>query len=650
MKNFSRPCCRIFFFLTALLFSALFLTTSLIEGAGLRVEYARENLFQIFGKTSVFFNVDSAKICKVSAKESNDSLLDKSGKNTDFESVTKNIHYVKNSKKSVSESLLGSSAKTTSESSAETTSESSAETTSESSAKTTSESSAETTSESSTETTSESSAKTASEGIRSSVIEKDLVRREQDLSQDWERKLQLLLKKCDEYKMPLEKEISRRFLVRTKENGFIVAKIPKNPFLEQLPEDASVFQNSWHKALRRLRKETAEGVYQLGEICLAKKEGFEAFRLFRQALSIDSDHQGARQRFGYVLIDGQWLSPYEQNQRVKGLVEHEKFGWLDKDDLARYEKGERRINDRWYSIEEEIKVRRRRHLGWRAETDHYQLMTEHSLEEGVRIIRILENYYQAWLSLFYRFTASEKQWNSALEKNHLPGGRKHKVFLFADREAYLREVRKMDSTGQIEMSHGGYFPEVRCIYVYLPGPGEKVDLETMLVHEATHQLFEECRNELDTNARARQRKRSPIIQNFWILEGSATYMETFRDDGMNYHIGGLDSPRFLRAKERVFEPNGTLPLRQYAQLSARAFQSHKDLPMLYTQAAGLTLFFLHYENGKYRNVFINYLFMVYERVDQVNTLEILTGKSFEELDQEYQSFMKNLKTEKSSDL
>ena len=72
--------------------------------------------------------------------------------------------------------------------------------------------------------------------------------------------------------------------------------------------------------------------------------------------------------------------------------------------------------------------------------------------------------------------------------------------------------------------------------------------------------------------------------------------------------------------------------------------------MLYTQAAGLTLFFLHYENGKYRNVFINYLFMVYERVDQVNTLEILTGKSFEELDQEYQSFMKNLKTEKSSDL
>lgn len=487
------------------------------------------------------------------------------------------------------------------------------------------------------------------EGIRSAEIEKDLVLRERNLHQDWERKLRLLLKKCDEYNMPLEKEISRRFLVRTKENGFVVAKIPKKPFLEQLPEDASVFQISWHKALRRLRKETAEGVYQLGEICLQKKEGFEAFRLFRLALSIDSDHQGARQRFGYALTDGQWLSPYEQNQRIKGLVEHEKFGWLDKEDLVRYENGERRVNERWYSAEEEIKVRRRRHLGWRVETDHYQLMTEHSLEEGVRIIRILENYYQAWLSLFYRFSASESQWNLALQKNHLPGGRKHKIFLFANRESYLREVRKMDPSGQIEMSHGGYFPDVRCIYVYLPDPGEEVDLETMLVHEATHQLFEECRNELDTSSRARQRKKMPIAQNFWILEGSATYMETFQDDGMNYHLGGLDSPRFLRARERVFEPGGTLPLRQYAQLSARAFQSHKDLPMLYTQAAGLTLFFLHYENGKYRNVFINYLFMVYERMDKSNTLEILTGRSFEELDQEYQSFMKNLKIENKSD-
>ncbi len=471
----------------------------------------------------------------------------------------------------------------------------------------------------------------------------DLKERERNLHQDWERKLNLLLDKCGEYNMPLEKEISKRFLIGTKENGFVVAKIPQKIFLEQLPEDATDFQISWHKALRRLRRETAEGFYQLGEIWLKKKKGYEAFRLFRLALSIDSDYTEARQRFGFSLIDGKWLSPFEQEQRQKGLVDHPVFGWIDKEDQARYEGGERRLDGRWLSAQEEEKTRSKRHSGWKIESPHYQILSEHSLEEGVRICRILENYYQAWQALFYRFTASENQWNAAFQKGSLPDTKKHKVLLFASRQSYLREVRKMDNTGRIERSHGGYFPDFRCMYIYIPGAKEEIDMDTMLVHEATHQLFEECRYELDTSAKGRRRKKMPAAQNFWILEGSATYMETFKDDGMNYHVGGLESPRFLRARERVFESDGYMPLRQYAQLSAKTFQTHQDLPMLYTQAAGLTLFFLHYENGKYRNVFINYLYMVYERIDRPNTLEILTGRSFEDLDQEYRSFMKSLK-------
>ncbi len=77
-------------------------------------------------------------------------------------------------------------------------------------------------------------------------------------------------------------------------------------------------------------------------------------------------------------------------------------------------------------------------------------------------------------------------------------------------------------------------------------------------------------------------------------------------------------------------------------MSRKAFQSYEDLNLLYSQAAGMAFFRMFYNDGKYCNAFVSYLYTLYQGIDAPDTLERLTGKSFEELDKEYLTFMKEI--------
>ena len=53
--------------------------------------------------------------------------------------------------------------------------------------------------------------------------------------------------------------------------------------------------------------------------------------------------------FGYVEHEGSWRTRFEAAQLGKKLVWHRRFGWLPKDHVDRYEKGERLLGARWVS-------------------------------------------------------------------------------------------------------------------------------------------------------------------------------------------------------------------------------------------------------------------------------------------------------------
>ncbi|MBQ9799457.1 MAG: hypothetical protein IJO40_05895 [Thermoguttaceae bacterium] len=460
---------------------------------------------------------------------------------------------------------------------------------------------------------------------------------------EYQEKLRANAKICDERGMTLEAQITRSLLYKDEPYLFTIPifKSTQNP--DALPEDASNEQRSWYAALTRLQRRYANETFELAKTCAAEKRGYEAFACAQTALAIDPDNEGARRFFGYEACDGFWRTTWEIERLNKGEIETERFGWLPKDRVERYENGERYYRNRWVSETEEAEKILAGSSGWRVETEHFSILSRVSLERGVEVGRFLETYYQSWFRLYYRFVASEKQWASRFNANGASLDKKHRVILYRNREEYLRELRKHDEN--VDASIGWYLPNMRCIFVYEPSPDDEYefDLFSLLAHEVTHQLFNECY--LATSGRNKPVSQPGRRANFWAVEGVATYMETYSLNRANAKLGGVETYRLQQAIESFFDEKTYVPLRQYVAATRETFQTN-DMPLLqrlYAQATGLTFFFVHYRDGVYRNAFIAYLYAIYQGVDQPNSLERLTGRSFEELDVEYAKFLQSIK-------
>jgi hypothetical protein len=68
-------------------------------------------------------------------------------------------------------------------------------------------------------------------------------------------------------------------------------------------------------------------------------------------------------------------------------------------------------------------------------------------------------------------------------------------------------------------------------------------------------------------------------------------------------------------------------------------QQDPRLRTLYSESSGLAHFLMHASGGRYRDVLVDYLIVVYSAHDRPSTLSELSGKSYEELDREYRAFI-----------
>ena len=136
--------------------------------------------------------------------------------------------------------------------------------------------------------------------------------------------------------------------------------------------------------------------------------------------------------------------------------------------------------------------------------------------------------------------------------------------------------------------------------------------------------------------------------NFWIIEGIACYMESFQQDGEHTSLGDPSYIRFQNAQHRYVIDKYYVPLARFAAMGGEEFQHvpKDELPKNYTQASGLTHFFLHYEDGIYREALIKHLSDIYSlnlRVrDNPRGLDKLTGVSYSELDRQYGKYISQL--------
>lgn len=408
----------------------------------------------------------------------------------------------------------------------------------------------------------------------------------------------------------------------------------------ELPFGLPPVENEWRTRLHALQTTYAQDVFLLSQ--RAVKDGFPtyAFEFIREAAFHDPDHRLARKALGYVPYENGWATPFAAERQKRGYVWHDRFGWLPRTQVERYENGERYYDGRWMSASKEATLRTDVNNAWEVLTEHFEIHTNHSLERGVELGVLLEKFHRFFMREFAGFFNTPQQMQALFDpgSSDVRGeGRRHKVWYFRTRDEYIAELKSKQQG--IEVTNGLYLPGMATAY-FFDDPDNPDGRRETLFHEVTHQLLgESSRNRVDVAQDA----------NFWIIEGIACYMESFNPDAEGAQVGDPLHTRIHWARVRVVEENFMIPLDQFAAMGMREFQFGHDTPTLqkyYSQASGLTHFYMHYEQGLYRDALIAHLSQIYSpnaRIRaRVQGMDALIGVSYDDLGMQYQDYVRGL--------
>jgi hypothetical protein len=446
------------------------------------------------------------------------------------------------------------------------------------------------------------------------------------LQTKYEADLDQLAKSCEAKGLKEEARKTRQAIAPRDPLKFFLPVLPEAVGPPSLPEGASQEVVEWDAQLWKLRREQAASLYDLARKTEKAGHARAAFEMILAAIQADPNNEPVRRLLGYQKFHDQWRTPFEMRKQRLGQVWSDKFGWLLKTHLPRYEKGERFSDGRWISAEDDAKKHSDIRSGWDIDTEHYMIRTNQSIEAAVEMGVKLERLERLWRQLFIRYYASESDVAALFEGRYKLGfnQRRHDVVLFNDREEYLHALQEF--VPNMGISIGMYYERTRRAYFFA---GKESDDRT-LYHEATHQLFHESRPVApDVGYRA----------NFWIVEGIAMFMESLRQEDGYYVFGGFEDQRLQAARTRLLDDHFYVPLKELTALGMEKLQAQPKIATLYSQAAGLTNFLIFYDGGRYRDALLAYLLAVYTGRDTPDTLAKLTGESYETLDKQYREFL-----------
>ena len=462
----------------------------------------------------------------------------------------------------------------------------------------------------------------------SSASADELTRSAQDLKAKYAADLNQLAVWCDEKELKAEARKTRSALGPDDPMKFYVPVLPADVGPPKPPEGASPEFVEWDQKLNRLRKDQAIALYDLARRAMRAKQPGLALEAALDAIRANPDNENVRRLFGFQKYQNQWRTTYETKKLRQGLVWSDKFGWLPKSYVKRYEDGQRYRNNKWIAAAEDAAAHRDIESGWDVETEHYSIRTDLSLEAGVELGQKLEQLYLLWSQLFICYYANEndvvalfdgraKSQNESLRK-------RHQVVYFRDRTDYVDSLK--EAMPNIGISIGVYMDNMRTAYFY----ADKKNDDRTLYHEATHQLFHESRPVSPKVGK---------LSNFWIIEGIAMYMESLKVRDGYYELGGFEDQRMIAARYRLLNDHFYVPLAELVGYNMEKIQKDPRIATLYSQSAGLTHFLIHYDHARYRDALVAYLTDVYSAHDTEQTLPKLTGANFVDLDKEYKEFM-----------
>lgn len=350
-----------------------------------------------------------------------------------------------------------------------------------------------------------------------------------------------------------------------------------------------------------------------------------------RALREDPNHADARRVLGYRRVGDTWAGNYAARRLERGETWHPQFGWIRAEDLSRWEAGERPLGKRWISAEDDAQRHATIDDGWQLRTDHFLVVTDHSLEAAAELATRLEKLYQIWQQMFGGFYLDQVALQKRFDGQETSGYRSKpfRVTYYRSREEYNSALRRQQP--RIDITLGIYFDTTRSTHFFA---GPEQDAGT-IYHEAVHQFFQESQPAARSVGG---------LCNAWLVEGVACYFESLaeHDDpqiGRFYSLGTPGAGRLPAAHKRRLVDDYYVPLAELSALGTTVLQRRDDIAQLYSQSAGLAAFLIHGNDGAYRPALVKLLQAIYAGRDTPTSLEDLTGQSFAQLDEEYREFL-----------
>jgi len=446
-----------------------------------------------------------------------------------------------------------------------------------------------------------------------------------------------LARVCQEEKdLPDAAAKIRRLAAPADSSELRLAPLPREvqtPLRADLPAD----ERFWRAQLRHLEQEYAKDLYVLSRHALNAGHVSFAYDLVREIILHDSDHAAARKILGFVRSGDEWVSAFDAAMLKEKKVWTDEFGWLPRNQVQRYRNGERFYRREWTSVEKEAGLRRDFRNAWEIRTEHYLVKTNHSLERGVELARKLEDFHGLFFQMMAGFFNSAEQVQQLFAGNNARPqsviSKPNVVHYYRTREEYI-SVLKKETTQPIEITKGIYFPRNGIAFFFYD---PESDDDSTLYHEATHQLLSGSRPMTGEIG---------IKSDFWIIEGIACYMESFRREGDRFSVGDPGHQRIVAARLHYVDDHYYVPLREFTQMGMEPFQSAQEIRKNYSQGAALAHFFMHYDDGRYREALIEHLSQIYSPTKSIRehpeSLEELTGVADEELDRQYGQYIRRL--------
>jgi hypothetical protein len=432
-------------------------------------------------------------------------------------------------------------------------------------------------------------------------------------------------------------------------------------------EDSSRVESPWRVAWEGLREQMAQQYYQLAtEACQQNQVGL-ALQLATRAVRENPDHLLARRLLGYQRVGESWGGGYAVRMSAMGQGWNPKYGWVQEESMGRWDAGQRLMGKQWISDEQDKERHATIKEGWHVRTDHYEIVTNHSRLAAVSLAEKLETVYQIWQQLFGEYAFSSKQLLRRIDgkqgTGHSGTGHRRRPFqvrYYRSRREYNDNDHLRRLQPRIDKTLGIYFNSLRQAHFFY-GPEQETGT---LYHEAVHQLFQEATGP----AQKRTTSQLAAQANAWVVEGVACYFESLTEhsivlrsiqgqsinghstptmsrespSGEFFSIGTPGAGRLPAARHRRLIDSFYMPLRDFSALSAGDLRQHEQIAKLYSQAAGVATFLMHYREGVYRQPLVQYLRAVYAGRDKLTTLIEVTGQRFEQLDEQYGDFLQRL--------